>query len=216
MTGTGTQKPESRTARVDEALLQRMTAALVEAADPEQVILFGSRARGDAGPESDVDLIVVEAEPFGPERDRFAWRKRGCAARFPVSTSPWTSSSSAAMTWITGATRSTMCSPARSGKARCSMSDLKCARILVEAADKDVAALHLWATAAFADEIFLHAQQAAEKSFKAWLALLGETYPLTHDLQRLLDRPWRTSRRQELRSVDRHDLLRRPVPLYPA
>ena len=69
MTGTGTQKPQSRTARVDEALLQRMTAALVEAADPEQVILFGSRARGDAGPESDIDLIVVEAESFGPERD---------------------------------------------------------------------------------------------------------------------------------------------------
>ena len=72
MTGTGTQKPESRTAPVDEALLQRVAAALVEAADPEQVILFGSQARGDAGPESDVDLVVVEAEPFGPQRDRFA------------------------------------------------------------------------------------------------------------------------------------------------
>ena len=70
------------------------------------------------------------------------------------------------------------------------MSDLKCARILVKAADKDVAALRsMGDTAAFADEIFgFHAQQAAEKSFKAWLALLGETYPLTHDLQRLLDR----------------------------
>ena len=86
MTGTGTQKPESRTARVDEALLQRVAAALVEAADPEQVILFGSQARGDAGPESDVDLVVVEAEPFGPQRDRFAealrlWR---ALARFRV------------------------------------------------------------------------------------------------------------------------------------
>ena len=49
------------------------------------------------------------------------------------------------------------------------MSDLKCARILVEAADKDVAALRsMGDTAAFADEIFgFHAQQAAEKSFKA-------------------------------------------------
>ncbi len=72
MAGGAMQNPDSRAAQVDDALLQRMTAALVEAADPEQVILFGSRARGEAGPDSDVDLIVVEAEPFGPERDRFA------------------------------------------------------------------------------------------------------------------------------------------------
>ena len=41
-------------ARVDDTLLRRMTAAIVEAADPERVILFGSRARGDAGPDSDI------------------------------------------------------------------------------------------------------------------------------------------------------------------
>ena len=54
----------------DDALIRQMTAAIVDAADPEQVILFGSRARGDAGTNSDVDLVVVEAEPFGPGRDR--------------------------------------------------------------------------------------------------------------------------------------------------
>ena len=57
---------------VDETLLGRMVTAIVDAADPEQVILFGSRARGDARPGSDVDLVVVEAEPFGPGRDRRA------------------------------------------------------------------------------------------------------------------------------------------------
>ena len=30
-------------------------------------------------------------------------------------------------------------------------------------------------------------QQAAEKAFKAWIALLGETYPLTHNLKVLQD-----------------------------
>ena len=40
----------------------------------------------------------------------------------------------------------------------------------------------------FADEIFgFHVQQAAEKLLKAWLAILGEVYPLTHDLDLLLD-----------------------------
>lgn len=72
MAGGATHNPDDGAARVDDALLQQMTAALVEAADPEQIILFGSHARGEAGPESDVDLIVVEAEPFGPQRDRFA------------------------------------------------------------------------------------------------------------------------------------------------
>jgi len=41
----------------------------------------------------------------------------------------------------------------------------------------------------FADEIFgFHAQQAIEKTFKAWLAQNAIEYPLTHDLSRLL---WR-------------------------
>lgn len=39
----------------------------------------------------------------------------------------------------------------------------------------------------FADEIFgFHAQQAVEKSLKAWLALLFVDFPLTHDVSRLL------------------------------
>ena len=38
----------------------------------------------------------------------------------------------------------------------------------------------------FADAVFgFHAQQAAEKLFKAWLALSGAAYPLIHDLEEL-------------------------------
>lgn len=33
--------------------------SIVDAYDPARVILFGSQARGDAGPDSDVDLLVV-------------------------------------------------------------------------------------------------------------------------------------------------------------
>ncbi|MBI4664492.1 MAG: nucleotidyltransferase domain-containing protein [Verrucomicrobia bacterium] len=35
---------------------------LVEAADPRKIILFGSRARGDAREDSDLDLLVVKRE----------------------------------------------------------------------------------------------------------------------------------------------------------
>ncbi|RPI06723.1 MAG: nucleotidyltransferase domain-containing protein [Zetaproteobacteria bacterium] len=36
-----------------------MVRRIVERFDPERVILFGSHARGVAGPDSDVDLLVV-------------------------------------------------------------------------------------------------------------------------------------------------------------
>ena len=35
---------------------------IVEAAHPVRVILFGSQARGDAGRDSNVDMVVVERE----------------------------------------------------------------------------------------------------------------------------------------------------------
>ena len=55
-----------------DALLDKMVKAIVDEVDPEQVILFGSRARGDAAANSDIDLVVVEAQPFGGGRDRRA------------------------------------------------------------------------------------------------------------------------------------------------
>ncbi len=69
------------------------------------------------------------------------------------------------------------------------MSDVKCAQMLMKASKRDVEALRGMSDASvFADEIFgFHVQQAAEKLFKAWLALLGETYPLTHDLELLFN-----------------------------
>ena len=69
------------------------------------------------------------------------------------------------------------------------MSDPRQARELLEAAERDLSALRGMTDAdIFADEIFgFHAQQAVEKSFKAWLALSGEEYPLTHNLSRLLE-----------------------------
>ena len=55
---------------ITDGLIDEMVQAIVDEVDPEQVILFGSRARGEEGERSDVDLIVLEAEPFGPARSR--------------------------------------------------------------------------------------------------------------------------------------------------
>lgn len=51
-----------------EAILERAVKALVEAVDPEQIILFGSAARGEFGEDSDLDfLVVVDDEKSLPE-----------------------------------------------------------------------------------------------------------------------------------------------------
>lgn len=39
--------------------IQRIVRRIVRRFHPERVILFGSYARGEAGPDSDVDLLVV-------------------------------------------------------------------------------------------------------------------------------------------------------------
>ena len=57
-------------AQVSDTLLDRMVQKIVEEVDPDQIILFGSRARGDGHAESDIDLVVVESEPFGQQRSR--------------------------------------------------------------------------------------------------------------------------------------------------
>ena len=71
---------------VTDDLLGRMVRAIVAEVDPEQVILFGSRDRGDHRADSDIDLVVIEAEPFGPGRSRHQELVRlyEAVARFPA------------------------------------------------------------------------------------------------------------------------------------
>jgi predicted nucleotidyltransferase len=42
------------------SLLDDITRRIREVSDPEQIILFGSRARGDSRPDSDVDLLIIK------------------------------------------------------------------------------------------------------------------------------------------------------------
>ena len=42
-----------------QAVINQMVLRIVERFDPDRIILFGSAARGEAGPDSDVDLLVV-------------------------------------------------------------------------------------------------------------------------------------------------------------
>jgi hypothetical protein len=52
---TETIKPRSS----DDPVLREIVRRLVGAYNPERIYLFGSTARGDAGPDSDYDLMVI-------------------------------------------------------------------------------------------------------------------------------------------------------------
>ena len=57
-------------------VIQEIVDAFVRVANPRKIILFGSNARGDAKPDSDLDFLVVEDEPFEATRSRRReWRK---------------------------------------------------------------------------------------------------------------------------------------------
>ncbi len=49
--------------------IEEMVRRIVSQFHPDKIILFGSHARGDAGPDSDVDLLVV-MQPHGSKRER--------------------------------------------------------------------------------------------------------------------------------------------------
>jgi predicted nucleotidyltransferase len=51
------------------AYIDRMVKRIVKRFHPERIILFGSYARGEAGPDSDIDLLVV-MDPDGSVRDQ--------------------------------------------------------------------------------------------------------------------------------------------------
>jgi predicted nucleotidyltransferase len=62
--------------------VKRIADEIVGRFHPLRVILFGSHARGDAGADSDIDLLVVLAEV--PDKRRAAVEIRRALAAFPV------------------------------------------------------------------------------------------------------------------------------------
>jgi predicted nucleotidyltransferase len=55
---------------IEEGMLSRLVATIVQTARPRRIILFGSAARGQVRAHSDVDLLVVM--PDGVHRRRTA------------------------------------------------------------------------------------------------------------------------------------------------
>jgi predicted nucleotidyltransferase len=68
---------------VSSAVINEMVDVIVRDFHPLRVILFGSHARGDAGPDSDVDLLVVL--PEAPDKRKAAIAMREALSDAPVS-----------------------------------------------------------------------------------------------------------------------------------
>ena len=63
MTYTNSQSENAATTRVPESgLLDEIVRRIVEVAAPDSTILFGSAARGEWTPDSDIDLLVVKSD----------------------------------------------------------------------------------------------------------------------------------------------------------
>ncbi len=76
-----TVSPASTTP-AEAALYEEIVRRVRSVTDPDRIVLFGSRARGDHRPDSDVDILVVQASPEPPHKR--AGRLYTAFATFPL------------------------------------------------------------------------------------------------------------------------------------
>jgi predicted nucleotidyltransferase len=58
---------------LDQPLIEERLASVVALPEVRALVLFGSRARGEAKPHSDLDLVVVVRGALTPELERQVW-----------------------------------------------------------------------------------------------------------------------------------------------
>jgi len=86
---------------ISDNIIDKMTQRIVHEIHPQRILLFGSWARGEANQNSDIDLLVVEREPFGPNRSRRqeATRIWRCLSEFRIPTDILVYSASEVARW---------------------------------------------------------------------------------------------------------------------
>ncbi|HEX2172029.1 MAG TPA: HEPN domain-containing protein [Dehalococcoidia bacterium] len=186
------------------ATLAEIVGCLVEALRPERVYLFGSQARGDAGPESDYDLMLVVSAPEESLLDltREAYRVlRACVARPrpPIDALVWSRERFDRQSRVIASLPATILregrllypASARLREATWELADedekLRLAHEWLRKAEHDIR------TAEYAshipdltDIVAFHAQQAVEKALKAFLIWHDQPFRKTHDLAELV------------------------------
>ena len=173
-----------------DAAIQQMVEIIVEGWDPVQIILFGSRARGDHREDSDVDLLVVLDEVADYAGQRSAISRALDCTRTARDIKLATPSEVVRQATVAGTIERAAMVEGRTLHVRGrgdpvteqamrwldrAKQDLRAARNQMTTDPPELA----WAC-------FI-AQQTAEKSLKAALVLEGVAPPRTHDLNELRD-----------------------------
>ena len=68
---------------VTESLLADVVSCILSVGNPQKIVLFGSRARGDSRPDSDLDLLIIEDSEL-PRYRRSARYRRALCGLFPA------------------------------------------------------------------------------------------------------------------------------------
>jgi predicted nucleotidyltransferase len=71
-----------------ESAIKTIIEEVVRLISPDMIYLFGSRARGDHGPDSDLDLLVVVPDPVGDIRQRERELRDALVGNRPI-VEPW-------------------------------------------------------------------------------------------------------------------------------
>lgn len=69
---------------VDDSLIQEIVRRLLDVAQPDRIILFGSAATGKMTSDSDIDLLVIEPEPDNTRDESVKLRRALGEVGYPV------------------------------------------------------------------------------------------------------------------------------------
>lgn len=68
---------------VTDELLEEVVRCILSVGSPLKIVLFGSRARGQAKPDSDIDLLIIEESDL-PRYKRSSRYRRALLGVFPA------------------------------------------------------------------------------------------------------------------------------------
>ena len=75
---------------IDQELIDEVVRTIVDHFHPRRIVLFGSHARGDAGPDSDLDLMIEMESELRPLDRAIAVDELFPARRWPLDVAVYT------------------------------------------------------------------------------------------------------------------------------